>query len=266
MGPLGGRTEATGLPNAETLNPLDNAEFFIRQQYVDLLGREPDETGFNFWSDQLLACGVDRLCISTRRRYIAAEFFITREFQDSGLFIYSIYAGALGRRPGYIEYASDRGAVIGGANLEAEKALFARSFVQRPEFLSKYQANLTAESFVDALIENVSSSLNLINKRDALIARYTSGSSLTESRALTLRELADNPAFRQTQYNSAFVLIEYFAYLRRNPDREGYEFWLQVLNSDGSNYRGMVCSFITSAEYQVRFGSVVTQSDRQCGR
>jgi hypothetical protein len=61
------------------------------------------------------------------------------------------------------------------------------------------------------------------------------------------------------------VLTEYFAYLRRDPDQPGYDFWLSVLKSDTArNYRGMVCSFVTSAEYQQRFAVVVTRSNSEC--
>ena len=247
---LGNKTEAafTGRINATALNPIEAAEFFIRQQYVDVLGREPDEPGLNFWSNQILACELDRRCLNARRRDIAAEFFITREFQLTGLFVYEMYSGALGRSPDFNEFVVDRAQVIGSASLDIERAAFARSFVQRPEFVDKYQAHTTAAAFVDALLENVwlSAGLRLDSERDTLIARFNIGDSQTESRSLVLRELVDNPSFKQTQYNAAFVLTEYSAYLRRNPDPEGYEFWLRRLNSDKSSYPGMVCAFITS--------------------
>ena len=61
--------------------------------------------------------------------------------------------------------------------------------------------------------------------------------------------------------------MEYFGYLRREIDGDGYAFWLNVLNDhDAGNYRGMVCSFITSTEYQRRFGSVATHSNADCAR
>jgi hypothetical protein len=63
------------------------------------------------------------------------------------------------------------------------------------------------------------------------------------------------------------VQMEYFGYLRRDTDADGYRFWLDVLNNrDAGNYRGMVCSFLTSTEYQRRFGTVVTRSNSECGR
>lgn len=67
--------------------------------------------------------------------------------------------------------------------------------------------------------------------------------------------LADNAVSKQAQSNPAFVLTKYFSYLRRDPDHGGFEFWLHVLHvmNGGGNYSSMVCSFITSTEYQHRF-------------
>ena len=67
------------------------------------------------------------------------------------------------------------------------------------------------------------------------------------------------------------MLTEYFGYLRRNPDQGGYDFWLNVLNESGrngnpANYRGMVCSFITSTEYQRRFSAIVSHGNAECGQ
>jgi hypothetical protein len=59
--------------------------------------------------------------------------------------------------------------------------------------------------------------------------------------------------------------MQYFGYLGRDPDAGGFAFWLNVVNNlQPNNYQGMVCAFITSAEYQMRFSSVVTQSDSSC--
>ena len=80
-----------------------------------------------------------------------------------------------------------------------------------------------------------------------------------------MRQLADDSLYAQAVYNPSFVLNEYFSYLRRDPDQPGYTFWLNVLNNrDPNNYRGMVCSFITSIEYQVRFAPVVSHTNAEC--
>jgi len=102
------------------------------------------------------------------------------------------------------------------------------------------------------------------------------------TRALILRDVIEIPDFKNipnpndpryseikqtSQYNPAFVLMQYFGYLRRDVDRDGYDFWLDVINNrEPNNYHGMVCSFITSTEYQLRFGSVVTRSNADCGQ
>ena len=254
--------------NGDFVNPLDTAEYFVRQQYVDVLGREPDEGGFNYWSDQILACAGDISCENTRRINVAAAFFIENEFQQTGSFIYNLYNGALSRRPLFVEYASDRTQVVGGPNLDARKQAFAESFVQRVEFVNRYQANTTAASFVDALLANVqqATGIDLSSQRSSLISRYNTGTSQAQSRSFVLRDVTESAAVRNATYNAAFVLTEYFGYLRRNPDQDGYTFWLNVLNTgDPGNYRGMVCSFITSTEYQRRFSSVVSHRNSECG-
>lgn len=87
-----------------------------------------------------------------------------------------------------------------------------------------------------------------------------------QSRAEVLLDVIEIPAFKSREYNGAFVLMQYFGYLRRDPEQAGYDFWLSVLNNQElNNYRGMVCAFLTSAEYQRRFGTTVTRTDRECG-
>jgi len=265
---LGNRTEAafTGIGSEDTVNPLETPEYFVRQQYLDVLRREPDEGGFNYWSDQILACGNDGQCVNTRRRDVAAAFFIAEEFQASGSYIYDVYASSLGRRPAFAEYSGDRQQVVGGASLDALKASFARAFVQRDEFVARYQANASADSFVDAQIGNVrSAGVNLSDERDTLLSTYNGGGNIVDSRAAVVRLIADNASFKQSQYNQAFVLTEYFAYLQRDAEPDGYNFWVTVLNTgDPGNYRGMVCSFVTSREYQQRFSSIVSHSNTEC--
>jgi len=87
----------------------------------------------------------------------------------------------------------------------------------------------------------------------------------TKTHAHVLRDVIEIAEFKTREYNPAFVRMQYFGYLHRNPDPGGEVFWLNVLNNrEPNNYRGMVCSFITSAEYQLRFGDVVTRSNRDC--
>lgn len=248
-------------------NPVDTAEYFVRQQYVDILGREPDEGGLNYWSSQILQCGANSGCLSARRHEVAAAFFMSDEFQQSGAYIFGVYAGALGRQPVFDEFAIDRQQVVGGGNLDTEKMNFARGFVERSEFISRYQSAPAADSFVDALIDSVQqgSGISLSDYRDSFITRYNGGGSQSESRALVVRDMADVGALRQAEHSRTFVLTEYYGYLRRNADQGGYDFWLNVLNHNAGDYHGMVCAFVTSTEYQNRFSSVVTRNNSECG-
>jgi hypothetical protein len=78
-----------------------------------------------------------------------------------------------------------------------------------------------------------------------------------------------NRAFIDAEYNRAFVTTQYFGYLRRDADIGGFLFWLGQVNGgsprDTAKQHAMVCSFITSVEYQQRFSSVVTHSNADCG-
>jgi photosystem II stability/assembly factor-like uncharacterized protein len=250
-------------------NVIDDAETFITWHYRDFLNRDPDPGGLGYWSSQITQCGTDQACIHRRRIDVSAAFFIELEFQQTGSFVYRLYSGSLNRRPTYQEFTQDRSKVIVGAGLEQSKAALTDEWVQRTEFVQKYQAQTTAESFVDALIQtiNQASGVNLSNQRSTLIAKYQSGSSINQSRSLTLREAIEDAAFKESVYNPSFVLMQYFGYLHRDPEEGGYLFWLDVLNNrERGNFRGMVCAFLTSAEYQRRFGQAVTRSNQQCSQ
>jgi len=90
--------------------------------------------------------------------------------------------------------------------------------------------------------------------RDSLVAGLTGG---TETRATVLRKVAEFADLKDREFNTAFVVMEYFGYLRRDPDTAGFNFWLKKLNDFGGNFvnSDMVKAFITSSEYRQRFGS-----------
>jgi hypothetical protein len=264
---VGNRTEAgfTANPDAsQSANAIDTVEYFVRQQYLDFLNREPDQGGLEYWNSQFDVCNADVACIRNKRLDVSAAFFASLEFQQTGSYVYGLYAGTLGRIPGYGEFMPDRAQVVGGSGLEAAKAAFAEAFVQRAEFSNRYSQSLTREQFVDAMLQTMTqrSGVNHSSLRDGLLNDYDMG-----GRALVARHASEASAFVAAEYNKGFVLMEYFGYLRRDIDQGGYNFWLNVLNEgDQGNYRGMVCSFITSTEYQRRFSSLVTHGNADCGQ
>ena len=89
--------------------------------------------------------------------------------------------------------------------------------------------------------------------RDMILNALNDG---TITRAQVLRLIAESEGLRQKEFNRAFVLMEYFGYLRRDPDASGYDFWLTKLNSFNGDFvkAEMVKAFLSSIEYRQRFG------------
>jgi Domain of unknown function (DUF4214) len=241
-------------------NQINDAQFFVRQHYLDFLNRNPDSGGLSYWTSQITQCNNNDACIKTQRITVSAAFFIEQEFQDTGSFVYRFYKASYGRRPTNAEFVADRALVIGGANLEAKKQAFANDWVGRAAFQQVYPATMTADQFVNKLFDTAGL-VPFASERQQLITDMQNG----KTRAQVLRDVIEIPAFKTREYNPSFVLMQYFGYLRRNPDQGGYDFWLNVLdNRAPNNYRGMVCAFITSREYQERFGPQLRRTNADC--
>ena len=248
--------------SAKISNPIDEARFFVNQNYLDFLGRAPETAGLDYWTIQIAGCGPDQACIQNRRVDISAAFFIEQEFQQTGYSVHRFHKAAFGRAPSYAQFQRDRNA-LAGAVVPLDLAAFAGQFIARPEFQRTYPEGVSAEAFVNRLFDNAGL-VESARERLEAIASLTSG---RKTRAGILLELVDSQSFKEREYNSAFVLMQYFGYLKRDPDQAGYDFWVNVLNNrEPGNYRGMVCSFITSAEYQRRFGAMVTRSNSDCSQ
>jgi hypothetical protein len=242
-----------------TENPLDTPEYFVRQHYVDFLGREPDEAGFNFWSDQILECGFDQDCIGRRRENVSAAYFLSIEFQQTGGLVDGLYRASYGTAPQFGSFMPDTraiglGVVVGRegweAKLQTNKEAFVTAFANRPAFHAQYDG-MDNNLFVDTLISHTGVSFTS-GERDALVSSLTTGGA---SRADVLRSISENQRFVNAKFNEAFVMMEYFGYLRRDPDSGGFAFWLSKLNQFNGNFEQaeMVRAFIVSGEFRDRF-------------
>ena len=259
---IGSKTDAVFTANPDAAmarNPIESPEYFVRQQYLDFLGREPDESGFNFWSDQILSCGSDATCIERRTINVSAAYFLSIEFQQTGGLVDGLYRASYGRAPRYAEFMPDTqnvapGLIVGtrdwAQRLTASKQAFVAAWVARPEFRAAYDG-LTSDAYVEALISHTGVSFSQ-SERDALVSGL---SSETLTRADVLKRIVEDDRFVQAKRNEAFVMMEYFGYLRRDPDTSGYQFWLDKLNQFGGNFERaeMVKAFIDSGEYRDRF-------------
>lgn len=279
------------------VNPIDDQNIFVRQHYHDFLSREGDSAGITFWTNAITQCGGNQACINNKRIDVSNAFYFENEFQQTGAYVYRVYresfgnsqpfpnpnpdpanAGEENKVPLYLPFMRDRARVRGGAQLAQLQLDFATIFVQRPEFLNKYPLTLDGPGFVDAVLATISNDLgaNLTGQRQALINLFNQGSSVTAGRANVIYRLADdsaanpinNRALIDAEYNRAFVYTAYSGYLRRNADMPGFLFWLNQVNSaplrDVAKQHAMVCAFITAAEYQNRFSSVVTHNNSEC--
>ena len=417
---------------APTTNPIDDPAFFVRQQYLDFLNREPDPAGSAFWINEITSCAGNAACIEVKRINVSAAFFLSNEFQRTGMLAFLSNKAAFGNRPTgapvpvlYGEFEKEtqqlqKDLVFGQPNfdaqLEANKQAYFNDFVTRPEFVAKFSA-LTDTAYVDSLLasagidppnvrlftatltnsqevpptvptlsgggarlassgtakftfnaaqtamtftatinnidvggaQTVDTNDNLIAAhihagpsvvpgvngpvvwgffgtpfndttpndgvttpfatgvggnfsgkwdapegnattlaaqltnlrtghayinfhttqfgggeirgnipaedafRNSLVAGLTAA---TLTRAQVLRAVAESEEFNLNETNRAFVLMQYFGYLRRDPDPGGYSFWLNKLNAFNGSFVNaeMVKAFIASSEYRQRFG------------
>jgi uncharacterized repeat protein (TIGR01451 family) len=248
-------------------NPIDDPQVFVRQQYMDFLNREPDAGGLGYWTNEINKCGSDAQCIHDRRVGVADAFFFEAEFQQTGAFIYRVYKAAFGKRPTFTEFMANRGSVQPGPGLEQSKSAYALAFVQRNDFLQLYPRSQSSDVFVDALLNSIkqNSNVDLSGQRSTLMGLYDG---TDNGRAVVLKQVSETQGLIDGEYNQSFVLMEYFGYLRRDPDQGGFDFWLSQVNKFPLRNVGiqhaMACSFITSAEYQLRFSTTVTHTNREC--
>ena len=246
------------------------------------MNREPDSGGLNFWTNQITSCGSDAQCIQAKRVNVSAAFFLSIEFQETGYLVYRIYKAGLsnpGLDPVPVSFAGflrdtqqiGLGVVVGAPGdvelLEANKQAFALDFVQRPEFVSMYPNSMSATDIVIQMDLNAGEGLPggrvlSDSERATLVNLLGSTPGDLSKRAAVLRAVAEDQTLRDAEFNRAFVLMQYFGYLRRSPneapdsDFGGLNFWLNKLNQANGNFvdSDMVKSFLVSGEYRARFG------------
>ena len=266
-----GKTILSGVFNSAPASPvfasndIDDSTFFVEQQYRDFLSREADDSGLDFWRRQITQCGSTPSCVEGMRINTSGAFFLSVEFQETGYLLYRLHKASYGEMPRRNPFLIDmqeisRGVIVGQTGweqrLEQNRQALIQAWVVRPEFQARYSAT-TNEQYVDALLQNAGLGGNQ-ELRDGLIGGMSSGG---HTRASILRIVADRAEFKNREKNPAFVLMQYFGYLHRNPDEgpdsdlSGFNFWLQKLNNHGGDFHRaeMVKAFINAGEYRNRF-------------
>jgi len=240
-------------PGTNQVITITDIDFFVQQQYIDFLGRMPDSTGFANWVATLSACPDggfgENLNPSCDRVHVSAGFYLSTEFQGRGYFAYRFYDAALGRRPTYKEFIPDMQKVGGAQSPEQEvvsKNQYMNDFVLKDEFKAIYDG-LNNQGYVDKLEQTAGVT---ISNKATLVNALNAG---TQTRAQVLRTFIESQPVFDKFFNRGFVTMQYFGYLRRDPDTIGFKNWVDTLNADPSNFRHMIFGFIFSTEYLNRF-------------
>ena len=264
-------------------NVIDDAQNFVCQQYHDFLNRQPDQSGWDFWTNQITSCGADAACREARRINVSAAFLLSIESQNTGYLVERLYKTAYGDAIGtstaggnhqvavpvvrFNEFLADTQQITQGVVvlqtgwqqiLETNTQAFIARFVQRSRFTTAFPSSMSAAQFVDTLNANAGNPLSQ-SERNQLVSDLSAS---VKTRAQVVRAVATDTDLINSEFNRAFVLMEYFGYLRRNPndpqdpDHTGFDFWLAKLNQFNGNYvdAELVKAFLSSVEYRQRFG------------
>jgi YVTN family beta-propeller protein len=257
-------------PTGTSNNVIDATASFVAQQYQDFLSRDPDTSGFAFWQNEINSCGNNPSCVEVKRINVSAAFYLAIEFQQTGSIVYRANLASFGTLPRFNQFFTDsarigRNVIVNTtgweALLEANKQAFYAGWVQLPAFHAAFPNSMSAAEFIDKLNTNAGSVLSPSERTALLNVLGATPSDLTK-RASVLRSIVEDQDFIDKEFNRAFVLMEYFGYLRRNPDDppdnnlDGLNFWLGKLNQFNGNFvqAEMVKAFISSTEYKRRFG------------
>ncbi len=293
-GGLGSTTTATVQiiddPTEPLTNAIDNAPTFVCQHYHDFLNRQPDAAGLAFWTNEITSCGTNAACIELKKVNVSAAFYLSIEFQQTGYFVERIAMAAFGNNVGTSvlsgsplplsipvvrrdDLLSDsqkigEGIVVGQPGweqkLETNKQRFLTEFAKRQLISIRYPFLMTPEEFVDEVFANAGVTPTTAERNAAIAEFGITGSTLdSAARGRVLRRIGEDQAVNASQFNRAFVLMQYIGYLRRNPDdpqdtdHTGYDFWLTKLNQFNGDFlrAEMVKAFLTSLEYRSRFGN-----------
>jgi hypothetical protein len=264
-----------------TTNPIDDPTFFVTQQYLDFLVREPDASGLQFYLNILNGCNPsDVECNKYTRGALSANFFRSPEFQQKGSFVMYLYMVTLGQRPAivaelsdatkverphYAEFISDLQAISDPnddtAVVSQKKDALTVAWLQRSEVAAGFPTSPTSAQFVQKLIDK--SGVTPASQA-SWVAALDAG---MMTRAQVLRAFAESPEVGTKFYKQAFVTMEYFGYLRRdpevcggspNPSQCGYIFHnarFQLAADQDFLENIIVRGFIESPEYRGRFGT-----------
>ena len=231
---------------SKTVESVFGTGLLVRQSFQHILDREPEEAELAKSTALINDCHGERVCIRERNIAVDLNLLHSLEFQSRGGFIFQLYLAALGRAPKYDEWENDRKNVAATGKNGA--AAFTEDWTQQAEFLARYPASLTNREYVDKLFETAGQAVDAA-QRAALIKNLSEGSA---TRGSTLTEIISQSR-RAAENDEALVTLCYFIYLKRDPDTDGFNYWLQTLRSGSKAETFVVGGFLNSGEYRAKF-------------
>jgi uncharacterized repeat protein (TIGR01451 family) len=266
-------------------NPYLNNNFFVRQNYLDYLYREPDTSGFNDWVGVLNNCGPEKGFLGAPpncdRAHVVHGFFAAPEHINSGFLIYRMYEVGLGRLPRYSEFVPDMASLSGFGLSDAVKqqnlADYLEEFATKQEFVSRFSDSLQpsqAATLISKLEQTAGVTLPATATTNAGQPQQYGRQELINLRAngtftvgQTLKAFVEQQPVYDISFPRGHVTLLYFAHLRRDPDLNdpnlvGWKDWVDVF-TNGKPSAGipprdihhLIFGFIYSEEYRKRFGA-----------
>ena len=266
-------------------NPYLNNNFFVRMNYLDFLGREPDAGGFADWTNVLNNCGTQQGFLGAPpdcdRAHVSHGFFASPEFTDAGFRIYRMYEVGMGRLPRYTEFTSDMASLSGFGISDTVRQQNLQDFLQlfsnKPEFTNRFSDALQPSQASQLILKlEQAAALTLPDTattlpgqpqqygRAELIQKRASGEFTVGQ---TLKAFVEQQAVYDKFFPSGQVTALYFAYLKRDPDLNdanlsGWKDWVDVFTNGRASagippkdIHHLIFGFIYSEEYRKRFGT-----------
>lgn len=223
-------TDAQG---TQTWAPFATARAFVRQQYLDFLGREPDPGGLEYWTDLIVrgkASGAK----------LAEQFLISREFSLVNGPVVRLSIGLTGRPP--VSLSTTNGFI------DRVRSGTAIATVADEIVAASPAAELSNRAFVVAVYVNTFGQEPTTAQRIAGEQALAGG----KSRGTWLAEFLATPFAAAVTQHDVHVAMTYMAMLQRAPDLVGYQYWVRQLDA-GISIRKLVSLFQFSREYTARF-------------
>ena len=249
-------------------NPIDDPRTFVRQQYLDVLNREPDPSGLTYWSNQLESCPTGSGCFIGNRTRIPIALSDANEFRETALFAYRMYMVSYGKTPSLADFMRDR-SLLSDVHIDwrdpydtdAAHRSFVDNWVQSDSFRELYPDSMSASEFVRRLFDNANLK-QFDSMQGILVNRMNAGA----SRAQILFETVTSEDLASGIDKESAVPIQLLMQLRQDvsDDRRRQVSPDQLDGADLNQVRRAICLILTSEEYQRRFGDAVTHTNAEC--